>query len=555
MNKTRYRSFGAAVLVSGAAAVGISAADSYFEMSKNLEIFTALYKELNIYYVDEPDPGKLINSGIEAMLTSLDPYTDFIPESDMENYRFQTTGQYGGVGALIRKGDEGVEVSDPYEGYPMMRSGVWAGDRLLSVDGKDVTKLETDEVSKLLKGQAGTSVVLTTQRGNGPVQEHSLVREEIKFPDVPYRGVLDAEGKVGYIKLNGFTQTAGQEMHKAFKDLKEKGVAKLVLDLRGNGGGLLREAVNIVNMFVPKDQLVVETKGRIDEWDKTYRTLSEPLDVNMPLVVLVDGQSASASEIVSGALQDMDRAVIMGERTFGKGLVQQTRELYYNSKLKLTVAKYYIPSGRCIQEVDYARRDSAGKAQDVADSLITAFKTKNGRVVYDGRGILPDVAVEQLDLPNVAKGLLQEDLIYSFATLYRRAHETIPEPEKFVVDDVLYAEFLAFLKDKQFTYDNETLDVLQDLETSAKKERIHERAEKAIEALRAELQPDRAEELQLFKADLCSLLRYEIVGRYHYQTGRMRAALTDDPLVARALETLNSADHAAILSGTLKPGE
>ncbi|MBL7944988.1 MAG: S41 family peptidase, partial [Flavobacteriales bacterium] len=331
-------------IVSGGAFT-ISAADSYFEISKNLEIFTELYKELNIYYVDDTQPGKLMKTGIDAMLNSLDPYTQYIPESDMEDYRFMTTGQYGGIGALIKRSNDRVYVSDPYEGYPAMKAGIWAGDEILEVDGRKIAGMETDEVSKLLKGQAGSVVKVITQRQGMEPVTHSLTREEIKIPDVPYKGMIDPTNKVGYIKLNSFTQTAGQEVRTALKELKEQGATKMVLDLRGNGGGLLREAVNIVNLFVPKNELVVETRGKIPEWDKTYKTLSEPMDASIPLVVLVDAQSASASEIVSGALQDLDRAVVVGERTYGKGLVQQTRDLYYNSKLKVTVAKYYIPSG------------------------------------------------------------------------------------------------------------------------------------------------------------------------------------------------------------------
>ncbi|HPJ53276.1 MAG TPA: S41 family peptidase, partial [Flavobacteriales bacterium] len=342
-NMPRWRTLLIGGALAGAGALSIGAADNYFEISKNLEIFNELYKELNIYYVDDTSPGKLMKTGIDAMLGSLDPYTNFIPESDIEDYRFMTTGQYGGIGALIRRKDDKVYISEPYEGFPSAKAGIWAGDEIYKVDGREVRGMDTDEVSKLLKGQAGTTVEVTMLRGDAAPMEYSLTREEIKIPDVPYKGFLDADSTVGYIKLNSFTQTASHEVRTAFKELKDHGMQRLVFDLRGNGGGLLREAVNIVNLFVPKGELVVETKGRIAEWDKTYRTLSEPLDTEMPMVVLVDGGSASASEIVSGALQDLDRAVILGERTFGKGLVQQTRDLFYNSKLKVTVAKYYIP--------------------------------------------------------------------------------------------------------------------------------------------------------------------------------------------------------------------
>ena len=537
-----------AVVLSGA--LTVAAGDNYFEISKNLEIFTELYKELNVYYVEDTKPGTLIKTGIDAMLTSLDPYTQYIPESDIEEYRFQTTGQYGGIGALIKKSkDGGMQVSEPYEGYPAAKSGIWAGDEIVEVEGRKVSGMDTEEVSKLLKGQAGTNVKLVLRRDGGAPQEKVLVREEIKIPDVPYKGMIDAAGKVGYIKLNSFTQTAGSDVRSALKELKEQGAEKMVLDLRGNGGGLLREAVNIVNLFVPKNELVVETKGRIAEWDKSYRTLSEPFDATMPLVVLVDGGSASASEIVSGALQDLDRAVIIGERTFGKGLVQQTRDLFYNSKLKVTVAKYYIPSGRCIQKLDYAHRDSAGKAVERTDTSLVAFKTKAGRTVYDGRGIWPDRKVEEPELAKVVGGLYADDVFFDFATQYRRSHDSIGPAESFIISEALYQEFTQFAKGRSFTYDTESMEVYAELAEVAKKERYYDHAQAAFETLKKELTPDPAEELVLFRADVEELLRNEIVARYHLQTGRAKAALVTDPYVKSALQVFGDGSYDTILKG------
>ena len=547
MPKWKMWSMGA-VIVSGGAFT-ISAADSYFEISKNLEIFTELYKELNIYYVDDTQPGKLMKTGIDAMLNSLDPYTQYIPESDMEDYRFMTTGQYGGVGALIKRQNDRVFVSDPYEGYPAMKAGIWAGDEIVEVDGRKIAGMETDEVSKLLKGQAGSTVKVITQRQGMEPVSHTLTREEIKIPDVPYKGMIDPVNKVGYIKLNSFTQTAGQEVRNALKELKEQGAQKIVFDLRGNGGGLLREAVNIVNLFVPKNQLVVETKGRIPEWDKTYKTLSDPMDAEIPLVVLVDGQSASASEIVSGALQDLDRAVIVGERTFGKGLVQQTRDLYYNSKLKVTVAKYYIPSGRCIQKLDYAHRDSAGKAVEVEEEKIAAFQTRNGRPVFDGRGILPDLAVEDPELAKVVGGLYQEDIFFDFATDYRAKNAELADPATFAISDALYAEFVNYVNAHEFDYETESMDKLNELIETAKKERYYEHTKAQIEALRKELSPDRSEELVRFRADIEEVLKNEIVSRYHFQTGRAKASLSTDPYILKGLEVLNGGTYSTILAG------
>ena len=540
--------------LAGAGAFSIGAADNYFEISKNLEIFNELYKELNIYYVDDTSPGKLMKTGIDAMLGSLDPYTNFIPESDIEDYRFMTTGQYGGIGALIRRKDDKVYISEPYEGFPSAKAGIWAGDEIYKVDGREVRGMDTDEVSKLLKGQAGTTVEVTMLRGDAAPMEYSLTREEIKIPDVPYKGFLDADSTVGYIKLNSFTQTASHEVRTAFKELKDHGMQRLVFDLRGNGGGLLREAVNIVNLFVPKGELVVETKGRIAEWDKTYRTLSEPLDTEMPMVVLVDGGSASASEIVSGALQDLDRAVILGERTFGKGLVQQTRDLFYNSKLKVTVAKYYIPSGRCIQKLDYAHRDSSGKATSMADSLLTEFSTRNGRPVFDGRGILPDVLVEEHELPKVVGGLLREDLFFDYATRYRRTHETAPPARDFLITDPEYQAFLDYLSDKEFDYETESMAQLEELVETAKRERYLEHVKPELDQLREELRPKRDEELVMFRDDIAEILRNELVARYHFQTGRAIAALDTDPYVREALDVLGNGTYGEVLAGTGNTG-
>ena len=548
----KWRTWIIAAAISGGGAITISAGDSYFEISKNLEIFTELYKELNIYYVDDTQPGKLMKTGIDAMLNSLDPYTQYIPESDMEDYRFMTTGQYGGVGALIKRKGDMVVVSEPYENYPAMKAGIWAGDEIMEVDGRKISGMNTDEVSKLLKGQAGSVVKVVTRRAGGAATMHELTREEIKIPDVPFKGIVDEANHVGYIKLNSFTQTAGQEVRTALKELKEQGATHMILDLRGNGGGLLREAVNIVNLFVPKNELVVETKGKIAEWDKTYKTLSEAMEAEMPLVVLVDGGSASASEIVCGALQDLDRAVVVGERTYGKGLVQQTRDLYYNSKLKVTVAKYYIPSGRCIQKIDYAHRDSSGTAVTVADSTIKAFKTRNGRPVFDGRGVAPDVNVMEPDLAKVVGGLYQEDLFFDFATNYRHTHPDIGPAESFKVTDEIYTAFMDFVKDKRFEYDTESMEALDSLIAKTKQERYYEHAQVQIEALRKELAPDRSEDLVRFRSDIEEALKYEIVARYHFQTGRAKAGMGTDPYVRKAIDLFALNGVNAILTGAGK---
>jgi carboxyl-terminal processing protease len=541
--------------ITGAGALTIAAGDSYFEISKNLEIFNELYKELNVYYVDDTQPGKLMKTGIDAMLSSLDPYTQFIPESDMEDYRFMTTGQYGGIGAMIKRKDDRVVISEPYEGFPAMKAGIWAGDEIVEVDGRQVRGMSTEEVSKLLKGQAGSTVKVLAQRIGTEPTLHTLVREEIKIPDVPFKGIIDVENGVGYIKLNSFTQTAGQEVRNAVKELKEQGAQKIILDLRGNGGGLLRESVNIVNLFVPKNELVVETKGRIAEWDKTYKTLSEPLDAEIPLVVLVDGGSASASEIVCGSLQDLDRAVVVGERTFGKGLVQQTRDLFYNSKLKVTVAKYYIPSGRCIQKLDYSQRDSTGMVTEVKEDAIAEFKTRNGRPVFDGRGVMPDVQVNEPELAKVVGGLYEKDLFFDFATEYRMKHNDIGPAEDFRITDELYAEFATYVKEHEVDYDTESMEALEALVEVARKERYYEVVQDQLATLRKQLEPDHTEDIIRFRKDIEEVLRSELVSRYHFQTGRAKTAMTSDPYIRKAKDVLVDGSYPTILPGTGSVGK
>ena len=538
-----------ALLIVAIGGFSISAADNYFEISKNLEIFTELYKELNIYYVDETKPGELMKTGIDAMLKSLDPYTNYIPESDIEDYRFLTTGQYGGIGALIKKKGDYVVISEPYEGFPAHKTGLMAGDKILKIDDKDAKGLNTGDISGLLKGQAGTVVSVLFER-NGDSFTKEIERQKIQIPDVPYYGFVDADSTVGYVKLTSFTRTASSGIRSAMKDLKSKGMKKMVLDLRGNGGGLLHEAVNIVNLFVPRNQVVVETKGRITEWDKTYKTLNEPLEPDMPLVVLVDGNSASASEIVSGALQDLDRAVVIGTRTFGKGLVQQTRDLFYNSKLKLTVAKYYIPSGRCIQKLDYADRDEAGKAKTVADSLIKEFKTLNGRSVFDGKGVLPDVDVERPEFPRVMGGMFREDVFFDFANDYRKRHESIPVAAKFEVDDQLYKEFTDYVDSKELDYETASEEQLEELIEIVKKEGYYEESKVELGKLLEELEPNDVDELNRSRDLIGEYLLTEIVARYYYQNGRIEASLASDPYIHSTL-TVFDGEYGSILDGSI----
>lgn len=525
---------------------GAGITDNYFEISKNLEIFTGLYRELNIYYVDETQPGELMKTGIDAMLESLDPYTVYFPESKIEDYRFMTTGQYGGIGALVQTIDDQVIISEPYEGYAAEKAGLIAGDIIMAVDGKSVLGKNQEEISDILKGQAGTRLTVRIKRpGTADEFDVELKREEVKIPDVPYSGMLD--DKTGYIQLNSFTKTASSEVRKAFTDLKNnEGMEQLIFDLRGNGGGLLREAVNIVNLFVPKETEIVSTRGKMEEWNKSYSALREPEDLEMPVIVLVDGSSASASEIVSGTLQDLDRAVVIGTRTFGKGLVQQTKDISYNTKLKLTVAKYYIPSGRCIQKLDYSNKED-GQAAELPDSLIKPYYTAIGRPVFDGRGIKPDVEINRDEASQVISGLLQDRVIFKYATQYRLKHDSIPSPEKFKLKDKEYGAFKDFALDHDFHYETETEYYYKKLKEVAEEERYLEGAEQDFEQLFKKLKPNKEEALRKFKSEILKYLENEIVGRYYYQKGRIKYSLDKDPYIEEALATFGPG-YAAILS-------
>ena len=551
MKKIKLFISAAAIGVAGFLSVGF--ADSYFELSKNLDIFATLYKEVNTYYVDETKPGELMKTGIDAMLKSLDPYTNFIPESQIEDFKFMTTGQYGGIGALIHKEGEHVVISEPYEGFPAYTAGLMAGDILLEVDGKKVEGKSTSDISEALKGQPNTSLKVVIRRpGTKENIEKELVRKEIKIDDVPYAGMLNE--KVGYIRLTSFTQTAGQQFIGALTKLKEEDSAQaIIFDLRGNGGGLLNQSINIVNAFVPKGTMVVQTKGKISEWDATYATLNNPIDTEIPVVVLVDDRSASASEIVSGALQDLDRAVVIGDRTFGKGLVQQTRRLSYNAQLKVTVAKYYIPSGRCIQKLNYSDRDEDGDAIAVADSLIVPFKTLvNKRTVYDGKGINPDIKIEEKDISNITAVLVRNFHIFDYATQYRLSHNSIAEADQFFLSDDEYNSFVNSLKDKDINYETETEKQLRKLKETAKKEKYFKYADKEYAELEAILVLDKSDDLMKFKDEIKEILENEIISRYYYQKGRIISSLSKDPSISKAIEVLeNKETYTGILNGSI----
>lgn len=532
------------VAVVGLPVVFISAAridDQYFEISKNLDIFTTLFKELNLYYVDETNAGDLIKNGIDAMLESLDPYTNYIAESDIEDYRFMTTGQYGGIGAIIRAKGKKVIVAEPYENSPAAKAGLLAGDILTEVNGKSTEGRTYEEISSILKGQPGTDVKISVERpGQNNKLTFNVKREEIKVKSVPYSGMLDKN--VAYINLSSFTDNCSGEIKEAFQQLKASNKLEgLVLDLRGNPGGLLKEAVNLCNLFIEKGQLVVFTKGKVQEWNATYKTQGNPIDTEIPLVILVNSGSASASEIVSGTFQDLDRAVIIGQRTYGKGLVQTTRPLSYNTQLKVTTAKYYIPSGRCIQAIDYGNRNEDGSVGKIPDSLISRFYTlKRKRPVYDGGGITPDVKLDPEYYSEISKALVDKSVIFDFATVYYQTHKTIAGPKDFIITEELYQQFTDFVKKQEFDYDSQSQMDLKILKETAEKEKYFESIKNEYDVISKKLSPDKEKDLVLFKSEISELLKGEILSRYYFSKGRIESMLKDDPEIKEAIKLLGN---------------
>lgn len=517
--------------------------DKGFEISKNLEIFSTVYKNLQLNYVDDIEPGKLMKTAIDAMLASLDPYTVYIPESEIEDVKMQLMGQYGGIGMLIHQRGDYVYASEPYEGMPANLAGLKAGDKILEIDGQSAEGKTTAEVSSALRGQAGTELKVKIER-DGKVLEKTLTRREIKLKPVPYYGLVDND--YGYIKLNEFTQNASKDVKDAFLTLKSKNsnLKGLILDLRGNGGGLLNEAVDLVNIFVNKHELVVQTKGKVASRNTKHHTRNAPVDKDMPIVVLIDGYSASASEIVAGSLQDLDRAVVIGSRSFGKGLVQNILPLTYNSQMKVTVSKYYIPSGRCIQALDYAHRDENGRATKVPDSLKTAFKTRNGRVVYDGFGIEPDVEiVDSSMVGNITVALVRNMLIFDYATDYAKKHSSILPAADFEITDEIYADFTDFLKDKKYEYSTSTEKALELLKEAAKDEKYIESIADDIEKLIQKVHSDKAIDLQKNREDISGFIKSELLTRYYYEKGRIEGMLNNDDEVKAAIEILSDKDR------------
>ncbi len=508
-----------------------------FKIAKNLDIFNSIVKELDMFYVDTINADKTIREGIDAMLYSLDPYTQYFPEDDQAELEQMLKNSYGGIGSIIRYEPKlkRTVIAEPYENMPAANAGLKAGDILLEIDGKDL--LGNTDVSKLLRGQVGTSFKLKVQRpGTKEPLEFNIVRRSIQMPLIPYYAVL--ENNVGYINLSTFSGNPSKEFKQAFLDLKKKGITSLVIDLRNNGGGLLEESIEIANFFLPRGKTLVTTKGKIQQSSNTYKTLREPLDLEIPLAVLVNGGTASSSEILAGSLQDLDRAVIVGSRTFGKGLVQTPRPLPYGGTIKLTTSKYYIPSGRCVQAIDYEHRNEEGAAGRIPDSLTTVFHTAAGREVRDGGGVAPDIDVKQEKLPNILYYLVNDNLIFNYATDYCLKHPTIPSPEKFEVTDADYADFKAMVKKADFKYDQQTEKILKNLKEMAEFEGYLTDASEEFKALEEKLKHNLDHDLDYFSKDIKSMIAVEIIKRYYFQRGSIIQQLKDDDDLKAAIKIL-----------------
>ncbi len=523
------------LLVGFAGIAAVSDNSKFFEISKNIEIFTNLYKEINTYYVDEIDPAKLMRTGVDAMLESLDPYTNYLSESEIEGFRYITEGKYNGIGALIKKIGDYVTITEPYQDCPAQKAGLKAGDVLIAVDGKSTKGKSTDDVSDILKGFPGTEVVLTVRRpGESKDLKLTMVRDEVKVPNVPYSGMLNDD--IGYVALTTFTRNAGKNVGDAVKKMKEENpnLKGVVFDLRGNGGGLLTEAVNVSNVFVPKGEMIVTTKGRVPEWDRSFKTLNKPIDTDVPLIVLIDKGSASASEIVSGVIQDLDRGVLIGQRSYGKGLVQNTRDVGYNSKVKLTTAKYYVPSGRCIQGVEY----KDGKPVDIPDEERAKFKTRNNRTVLDGGGVKPDVFLDKKEGAEIIAGLKKKHLIFDYVTQYCLKHKDAPTIESFKFNE--YNEFLSFVENKGYSYTTRSEEILEELKEIAKEEEYLGSLDTEIKTLENKINTEKKEGLVKYQKEITKLIERDIISRFYYQTGKIQIGLKNDEEIEEAIKLINN---------------
>lgn len=531
------------LLLGGVAFSAFNKQDRNFQISKHFDILHALYRELDIFYVDSMDVQEVFTNSIQGMLSSYDPYTEYIPEEELSDFKYITTREYGGIGSVISRRDDKIIIVDPYENMPAQKGGLLCGDELLEINGQEVSGKDVDYASNLLRGEPNTTVSLLIRReGEKKLIKKELVRQLIQLSSVEYAGLVGPN--VGYICLSGFSENSYTEVRQALADLKKAGAESLVLDLRGNGGGLLTAAVSICNLFVEKGEKIVSTKGKVPKWDRIYKTMREPMDKEIPLVVLTNSMSASSSEIVAGALQDLDRAVIMGTRTFGKGLVQTTRELPYNGMVKITSAKYYIPSGRCIQAIDYSNRNADGSVGRIPDSLASDFRTRNGRLVQDGGGIKPDVDYREDAFAGISYRLVNDMLIFDYANHYHRNHPKIAPVSDFTLSDKEYQDFCAFVLSKgQFKYELRSEKYLNGLKKSLEEEGYWAEIESEYKALEEKMKRDTAKDLALFAPEIKRLLSAEIVHRYYYQRGEMQESLKSDRLVKKAIDLLSNPEQ------------
>lgn len=542
MKIRNYLLVGAGILL---LAVGLSALkgdDRNFEISKQLNIYATLFRDVNMFYVDETDPGDLVTGSIHAMLKSLDPYTVYYPESQMEDVKLMTTGEYAGIGSLIGKKGEEIIIREPYKNFPADKAGLLPGDVILAIDGNSIKGKTIEDVSEMLKGQPGKEITIKIRReGQAKPIEAKAVRENIQLPSVPYYGMT--ENNTGYIYLNSFTDKAAAEVRKALIELKNQGASSFILDLRGNSGGLLDQAVEICNFFLPKDSKIVDTRGKVKQWDKEYIATRNPIAPDVPLVVLIDRGSASASEIVSGALQDYDRAVLIGERSFGKGLVQTVRDLAYNTKMKVTTAKYYIPSGRCIQALDYSHRNPDGSVGKVPDSLISEYTTKAGRKVYDGGGITPDIKIEPEEFARITQELVLQDLCFDFVNSYALKNPKIADIHDFKITDELYNQFKNYLKEKNFSYETASQQALDKLVKTSKSEKYYEEVKPQLELLQKELTHSIDRDMEVYKKEITEFLAEQFMQRYYYMQGVLAYKVNHDPEVSKAVEILSQPEE------------
>lgn len=523
----------------------------YFEIDKSIETFNSVLRELDMFYVDSLKTDSLVQRTIVNMLAGLDPYTEYYSEDNISDLRFLTTGEYAGIGAIISYNNNQVVVNEPYEGLPADKAGLKAGDAILSIDGQDMRKASVKEVSDKLKGTPGTTITIVIQRpGEKKNKTFTLLREKIAVPPVTYSAVTN--GNVGYIHFAGFTDKSSNDFKQAFVDLKKNGASSLVIDLRGNGGGILDEAVNIVNLFVPKGKEVVSTKGKVSQWDRTYRTLNQPIDTIIPLVVLIDTGTASASEIVAGSLQDFDRAVIVGNRSFGKGLVQTPRNLPFGGNIKITTSKYYIPSGRCIQALDYSHRNPDGSVARVPDSLTNLFYTKSGRPVRDGGGITPDISIPQERPGTITYYLMADNFIFDFVTDWVQKNPKILSAETFNLSDADYDSFKTFVKSKDFKYDQMSEKTMQSLKEVMEFEGYMKTSSEEFKALENKLVPNLDRDLETFKSDIKDLITEEIIQRFYYKKGVLIHELQGDKAFQKAIDLLKNSTQ---YNDVLKPKE